>query len=197
MRGQASDAALIREAASAMREGGLVVFPTETVYGVGCDAENGDAVRRIYRAKGRPSDKPLAWYLSSLSDITAHVEHVPALAARLMDCFWPGPLTIILGGAGFRVPDDLIALALIREAGVRMIGTSANKSGQASPVSGRQASAAMDGLADIVLSAGKTRYGRESTIIDCDTPIPRIVRQGVVGREEIEEVLRVKCEVIT
>jgi len=198
--GGREDAERIREAAEALRGGKLVVFPTETVYGIGCDASNRGAVERIYAVKGRPENKPLALYLSSVSELGRYVETVPAVAAKLIKCFWPGPLTLLLarsGGGdrvGFRIPDEESALALIRESGCAIAGTSANRSGAPCPVSGDEAVRAMRGLADIVLKSGRTRYARESTIVDLGASGPVIVREGVIGREEIEAVAGVRCE---
>ncbi|MCX6354533.1 MAG: L-threonylcarbamoyladenylate synthase [Candidatus Aureabacteria bacterium] len=192
------DAECIRKAAEALRGGKLVVFPTETVYGIGCDASNRGAVERIYAVKGRPESKPLALYLSSVAELGRYVESVPEVAEKLISCFWPGPLTLLLsrGGGGerigFRMPDDENALALIRESGCAIAGTSANRSGAPCPVSGDEAVRAMRGLADIVLRGGRTRYAGESTIIDLGAPGPVIVREGVIGREEIEAAVGIK-----
>ncbi|MCX6357666.1 MAG: L-threonylcarbamoyladenylate synthase [Candidatus Aureabacteria bacterium] len=189
--GGVDDMERIRQAAQALREGKVVVFPTETVYGVGCDASNADAVRRIYEIKGRPSHKPLAHYLAEREELRRYVREIPPAAERLIGRFWPGPLTLLLRGReegsllGFRMPDDVVALALIRAAGVPCGGTSANLSGEPNPVSGGDAVAAMRGRADIVLAGGRTRYGRESTVVDASGDTPMVVREGVITTAEI------------
>lgn len=192
--GTASDSVALDEAAAALREGKTVVFPTETVYGLGCCASNPEAVRRVYEIKGRAWGKPLASYIASPGEASRYGAVMSADAQRLADRFWPGPLTLLIPGAGgerigFRCPDDPHALAVIRRAGVPVAGTSANRSGEKSPMSGADAARLMDGLADIVLKGGRTRCGRESTIVDLAGAEPRMVREGVIGREEIEEAL--------
>ncbi len=193
--GAHGDQAHIEEAARAIAAGKLVVFPTETVYGVGCNASDASAVKRLYEIKGRPGDKPLAYYLSSMEDLLRYDVAVTPVAERLMDRFWPGPLTILLARVGseermgFRFPDEENAIALIKGAGVAVAATSANKSGSASPRSGEEAARALDGLADVVLKGGATRYRTESTVIDLSGPVPLILREGIVERREIESFL--------
>jgi len=177
-----------------LREGKLVVFPTETVYGLGCHSRDRDTVARLYRVKGRSWKKPLAVYVASRAEVLRYVEFIPARADAVMRHFWPGPLTVLLrrpgagGRIGFRCPDEEIALALITECGVPLAGTSANRSGCPAPVSGEEAARAMAGRADVVLKGGKTRYGRESTIVDFTGDEPLIVREGIITKAEIESV---------
>lgn len=192
--GGTGDDAAVEEAAAALREGKTVVFPTETVYGIGCCASNPAAVRRIYEIKGRSRGKPLAAYVASLEEADRYGVAVSDGARRLAGRFWPGPLTLLLAAprgerVGFRCPDDPCAIALIRRAGVPIAGTSANRSGAEPPVSGDDAARLMDGLADVVLKGGRTRCGRESSIVDLGGDAPRLVREGAVGRREIEEAL--------
>lgn len=195
LNGGPGDRAHVEAAARALAEGKLVVFPTETVYGVGCNASDESAVRRLYEIKGRPGGKPLAHYLSSRGDLLKYGVAVTPIAEGFMDRFWPGPLTILLaearggGRMGFRFPDEENALALIAGAGVAVAAASANKSGAAPPRSGGEAAAAMDGLADVVLRGGPTRYRTESTIVDLGGPAPVVLREGVVTRREIEAFL--------
>lgn len=194
LHGTASDSGALDEAAAALREGKTVVFPTETVYGLGCCSSIPQAVRRVYEIKGRAWDRPLAAYVSSAGEAARYGAVVSAEARRLIDRFWPGPLTLLLPGAGgtrigFRCPDDPHALALIRGAGVPVSGTSANRSGEGSPVCGDDAARLMDGLADVVLRGGRTRWARESTIVDMGGGTPRVVREGAIGGGEIEEAL--------
>jgi len=201
--GGEADADSIAQAAAALRRGRVVVFPTETVYGIGCDASNPEALDRIYAIKGRPRSKPLALYLSSPAGVGRFCKTPPPLASKLMERFWPGPLTLLLecggpaGRIGFRVPGDEAALALIRESGCVMAGTSANRSGSPCPVSGDEAERAMRGLADIILSGGRTRHARESTILDLGNAEPVILRTGVIGREDLEAAAGIKIAVIS
>jgi L-threonylcarbamoyladenylate synthase len=197
--GGSEDRVLVEEAARALAEGKIVVFPTETVYGAGCNSSKGSAVKRLYEIKGRPRSKPLACYISSIAGMRRYDVAVTPPAEKLMDRFWPGPLTILLarstggGSLGFRFPDEENATALIGASGVPVVATSANRSGCAGPTSGGEAARAMDGLADIVLKGGVTRYREESTIVDLSGPTPRLVREGVVKRGEIESVLGCAC----
>jgi L-threonylcarbamoyladenylate synthase len=197
--GGPEDRTRIEEAARALVEGKIVVFPTETVYGAGCSASNRSAVQRLYEIKDRPWDKPLACYLSSRPGIRRYDVAITPVAERLMERFWPGPLTILLarrgstGRVGFRFPDEENALALIEASGIPIVATSANRSGRACPMSGGEAVRAMDGLADVVLKGGATRYRGESTVVDLSGPTPRLVREGVVTRVEIETFLRCAC----
>jgi L-threonylcarbamoyladenylate synthase len=189
--GGPDDRSRIEEAARALAGGKLVVFPTETVYGIGCNASDGSAVKRLYEIKGRSEDKPLAHYLSSRGDLRRYDVVVTPIAERLMDRFWPGPLTILLariGGGGlmgFRFPDEESALALIEGAGVPVAATSANKSGSASPRSGEEAACAMEGLADVILKGGTTRYRTESTVVDLSGPTALVLREGVILKSQI------------
>lgn len=199
--GTDADNSLISEAAAALREGMLVVFPTETVYGLCCCASRRDSVRRIYEIKGRPWGKPLAFYIASPSEVSRYASSIPGAARSLMARFWPGPLTILLarqrgGRIGFRCPGEKRALALIAEAGVPIVGTSANRSGCPCPLSGEEAAAAMTGHADLVLKGGATRCRRESTIVDMGGREPSIVREGVIARGEIESVLMRPCAAV-
>lgn len=192
--GGASDAEALAEAAAALGDGKTVVFPTETVYGLGCCASMPEAVRRVYEIKGRAWGKPLAAYVVSVAEAVRYGVVFSEEARRLAERFWPGPLTLLLPDAGgnrvgFRCPGDPRALALIRRAGVPVAGTSANRSGEAPPADGAEAVRLMDGLADLVLAAGPARLGRESSIVDLAGPEPRLVREGAVGCGEIEEAL--------
>lgn len=186
------DISRIREAARALRHGELVVFPTETVYGVGCDSSNSAAVTRLYAVKGRPRNKPLACYISSSKEVKRYQVKIGPTAEKLMANFWPGPLTILLpaqksgGFIGFRFPDDSCALRLIEEAGVPMAATSANRSDEPPPLDGNDAVRCMNGAVSLILKGGKTRYGGESTIVAAAEPAPRLVRPGVISKKEIE-----------
>ena len=192
--GAAVDSKIIEEAATALRDNKLVVFPTETVYGLGCNSSNRAVVDRLYDVKGRERSKPLAFYISSGDELSRYIDKVPPIAEKLIEQLWPGPVTLLLpkGGGekiGFRCPDDKAALYLIREAGVSLVATSANRSGCSSPISGEEAVKAMMGFADVIIKGGQTRYGGESTIVDLGGPKPVMVREGVIGSEMIKKIL--------
>lgn len=183
--------------------GGLVAFPTETVYGLGADALNEDAVKRIYIAKGRPSDNPLIVHIAKKEDITPLVETVPPLAAALMDAFFPGPLTIILkksalisntvsGGldtVAVRMPANDTARRLIRAAGRPIAAPSANTSGLPSPTKAKYVIDDMSGRIEAVIDGGSCEYGLESTVITLEAEVPTILRPGAVTKEMIASVI--------
>jgi len=196
----------IREAAAALKAGHLVAFPTETVYGLGADARNPEAVKRIYEVKGRPSDHPLIVHISSINQLEKWAKEIPEYAIDLARAFWPGPMTLILkrteiaqdfitGGqetVGLRVPNDPIALALIEEfetiSESAIAAPSANKFGQVSPTSSFDVQEELgDYLSnfDIILDGGDSNIGIESTIIDCTGVHPIILRSGYITKEAI------------
>lgn len=200
----------IRNAALALKDGHLVAFPTETVYGLGADARNPEAVKRIYEVKGRPSDHPLIVHISSINQLDKWAVEIPDYAIELARAFWPGPITLILkrtdiaknfitGGqdtVGLRVPSDPMALALIREfekiSDSAIAAPSANRFGQ---VSATSASAVENELGkflstnDCILEGGASSVGIESTIIDCSGRSPIILRPGSVTFEEVHNLL--------
>lgn len=192
----------VRLAGSIIRSGGLVAFPTETVYGLGANGLDPAAVEGIFRAKGRPSDNPLILHVAKKSDVKDLWTRVPEEARLLMDAFWPGPLTLIFNrsilvpdqvAAGLptvavRMPDHKTALALIRAAGVPIAAPSANLSGRPSPTTAQHVKADLDGRIDLVLDGGPCRVGLESTVLSlCGTPT--ILRPGGVTREMLEAVM--------
>lgn len=186
-----------------IREGGLVAFPTETVYGLGGNAMDREAAARIYSAKGRPSDNPLIVHISRESQVEDIAVNVSEAARKLMDIFWPGPLTIILakgsavpyettGGldtVAIRMPNHPVALKLIEEAGVPVAAPSANTSGRPSPTLASHVAEDMDGRIDMIIDGGQVGIGIESTIIDMSGAIPVILRPGFITREMLEEVI--------
>ncbi len=200
----------IRDAAIALKAGHLVAFPTETVYGLGADARNPVAVKRIYEVKGRPSDHPLIIHISSINQMQKWTSEVPDYAISLARTFWPGPLTLILkrsdlvqdfisGGqdtVGLRVPSDSVALALISEfesiSDSAIAAPSANRFGQVSPTSSQDVQDEL-GLylsnVDSILDGGTSRIGIESTIVDCTNQHPIILRSGFITKEDIESTL--------
>lgn len=199
----------IREAARSLKAGHLVAFPTETVYGLGADARNPDAVKRIYDVKGRPADHPLIVHISSINQLEKWASEIPEYSISLARKFWPGPMTLILrrselagdfitGGqetVGLRVPKDPLALALISEfekiSDSAIAAPSANRFGQVSPTTALAVSAELsDYLSrdDLILDGGACVVGVESTIIDCTRERPRILRPGAITEELVFEV---------
>jgi L-threonylcarbamoyladenylate synthase len=197
------DQAVIRWAGQILKDGGLVAFPTETVYGLGGDATNPAASRRIYRAKGRPSDNPLIVHITNMEALEQIVELVPPAAYALAERFWPGPLTMIFqkndripyettGGmdtVAVRMPSDPIARALIDAAGGYVAAPSANTSGRPSPTSASHVAEDLDGRIDMILDGGPVGIGLESTIVDLTEDTPLILRPGYITQEMLEEVL--------
>jgi len=193
----------IRMAADIIRSGGLVAFPTETVYGLGADALNPEAVARIFSAKKRPLDNPIIVHIASREEVYRIAEKVPKDAERLIDTFWPGPLTLVLkasrivpkattGGldtVAIRMPNLKVALALIRESGVPIAAPSANLAGRPSPTSAEHVRQDLEGRIELILDAGPTRIGVESTVLDLTTEPPQVLRPGGVPYEELKDIL--------
>lgn len=207
METQYFDATAQKEAGTALggriiRSGGLVAFPTETVYGLGANGLDGGAVAGIFEAKGRPSDNPLILHIAKKSDVKQLWRHVPDEARRLMDAFWPGPLTLIfikseivpdevtagLDTVAVRMPEHRTALALIRAAGVPIAAPSANLSGRPSPTTAEHVLADMDGRIDMIIDGGPCRVGVESTVLTL-VGKPTILRPGGITREMLEQVI--------
>lgn len=201
--GDRLEEAVARQAGQIIKDGGLVAFPTETVYGLGGDALNPGSSRKIYEAKGRPSDNPLIVHICRWEDIYRIADPVPEAACRLAKAFWPGPLTMILrktalvpkettGGlstVAVRFPADQRALALIEEAGGFVAAPSANASGRPSPTLARYVQEDMDGRIEMILDGGEVGIGLESTIVDLTGAEPMILRPGFITKEMLEEVL--------
>ena len=193
----------IRRAGEILQKGGLVAFPTETVYGLGGDALNPDSSRKIYAAKGRPSDNPLIVHIAELDALPKIVSHIPQTAWKLADAFWPGPLTMILpksdvvpkettGGldtVAVRMPSHGVALALIRAAGGYIAAPSANTSGRPSPTKASFVAEDLNGKIDMILDGGEVGIGLESTIVDLTVEPPQILRPGYITKTMLEEVL--------
>ena len=193
----------IEKAAEIIRRGGLLGIPTETVYGLGANALNADACRRIYEAKGRPQDNPLIIHVPDASWLSRYCEKVPESAYRLAEAFWPGPLTMILpkkeivpyrttGGletVGVRCPNHPVTLAVIAAADVPIAAPSGNTSGRPSPTSAADMLEDMDGKIDGIFDGGPCGVGVESTIIDLTCQPPRLLRAGGLPIEELERVL--------
>ncbi|MBR1771127.1 MAG: threonylcarbamoyl-AMP synthase [Lachnospiraceae bacterium] len=193
----------LREAGRMIREGGLVAFPTETVYGLGGDALNPDSSRKIYAAKGRPSDNPLIVHIAQMEALPRIVADIPQAAVMLADAFWPGPLTMILrksdavplattGGlqtVAVRMPSHPVALALIRESGGYIAAPSANTSGKPSPTKAVYVAEDLNGKIDMIIDGGELGIGLESTIVDLTVEPPQILRPGYVTAEMLSRVV--------
>jgi len=193
----------IVHAANIVRRGGLVAFPTETVYGLGADASNGQAVTRIFAAKGRPADHPLIVHLSAADEMARWARDIPDAAWVLAERLWPGPLTLILkraagvldavtGGQdtiGLRVPDHPVALALLKAFGSGIAAPSANRFGRVSPTCAAHVRAELGDAVDYVIDGGSCQVGLESTILDLSGSLPRVLRPGAVTADLLARIL--------
>lgn len=193
----------IQQAGQILKEGGLVAFPTETVYGLGGHALNPQSSHKIYAAKGRPSDNPLIVHICKWEDLAYIVEEIPPQAKKLAEQFWPGPLTMIFrksevvpyettGGldtVAVRMPNHPVALALIEAAGGYVAAPSANTSGRPSPTLAKYVMEDMAGRIDMVLDGGEIGIGIESTIVDLTGEVPEILRPGFVTKEMLQVLL--------
>jgi len=207
----------IKKAAKALKDGYLVAFPTETVYGLGADATNEQAVGRIYSAKGRPSDHPLIVHVSSTHQINKWGINIPEFAMKLATKFWPGPMTLVLERSelaknfvtgnqhtvGLRIPDHPVATALLKEfekiGGLGVVAPSANRFGAVSPTLLDEVIEELGGnlfVSDMALGGGRSVIGIESTIIDCTRKSPIVLRPGFISIEMIEEVTGVQSNLI-
>ncbi|MBU0758468.1 MAG: threonylcarbamoyl-AMP synthase [Nanoarchaeota archaeon] len=200
----------IEKAASIIKKGGLVAFPTETVYGLGADALNPEAVASIFAAKNRPADNPLIVHVASVDEIEKLVFNIPKKAKILMECFWPGPCSLVfrkkeiipaittagLDTVVIRMPDNEIALELIRKSGVPIAAPSANTSGKPSPTTAAHVMHDMVGRIDAVLEGGCCQKGIESTVIEVSTEVPMVLRLGSLSVEDIEKCIG-KVEIAT
>jgi len=193
----------IRKAAEIIVKGGLVAFPTETVYGLGADALNPKAILALFKAKKRPLDNPPIIHVSNLKEVYRLVMEVSSKAKKLMEKFWPGPLTLIFNRSkvvpdvtvagletiAIRMPKHNVALTLIRESGCPIAAPSANTAGKPSPTTAQHVLEDLEGLIDVVLDAGPTRIGVESTVLDLTVDPPLILRPGGVVLEKLREIL--------
>jgi L-threonylcarbamoyladenylate synthase len=199
----APDPVVLARAAGVLRAGGLVAFPTETVYGLGADALIAEAVGRVFTAKGRPANNPLIVHVADEAGARAVAGEWPEAAARLAARFWPGPLTLVVpkaaavpavvtaGGptVAVRVPAHPVALALLRAAGVPLAAPSANRSSQLSPTRAEHVLRGLAGRIDLVLDGGPTTGGLESTVLDVTSTPPRLLRPGLIGPADLEAVI--------
>lgn len=194
---------LIRQAAQLIQKGEVVAFPTETVYGLGTDALNSSAVKKIFKAKGRPADNPLIIHIHDKKDLKRLARDIPEITEKIIEKFWPGPLTIVLkkskivpkittGGldtVAIRMPKNKIANLLIKESGVPLAAPSANFFGRPSPTLAKHVSDDLSGKISMILDGGKTRIGIESTVIDLTSKTPMLLRPGGITLEQIEELV--------
>ncbi len=197
------DMEAIKKAGDVIRRGGLVAFPTETVYGLGADGMDFAASAKIYSAKGRPSDNPLILHIADIEQLEKIVVDIPDKARLLMDKFWPGPMTLIFkkkaevpygttGGletVAVRYPEHKVALELIRAAGTPIAAPSANTSGRPSPTKAEHVIEDMDGKIDMIIDGGLVGIGIESTIVDVTQDIPMILRPGFITKAMVEDVV--------
>lgn len=193
----------LNKACEILQNGGLVAFPTETVYGLGADALNKEAAAKIYAAKGRPSDNPLIVHIADVAACDELASDIPAKARLLMESFWPGPLTIVLpkkdivpdgttGGlktVAIRMPSHPVALELIKRSGVYIAAPSANTSGRPSPTIASHVVEDMDGKIDMIIDGGAVGIGIESTIVDMTGEIPTILRPGFITKKMLEAIV--------
>ena len=191
------------EAARILREGGLVAFPTETVYGLGANALDEEAAKKIYAAKGRPSDNPLIAHIASIDQVKPLVKEIPEAGRKLMEAYWPGPLTIIFWKSGIvpygttggldtvaiRMPSDRIANRMIALAGVPVAAPSANLSGRPSPTTADHVWEDMNGRIEMILDGGPVGIGVESTIVDVTEDVPVVLRPGAITMEMLKDLL--------
>jgi L-threonylcarbamoyladenylate synthase len=189
----------ITEAAAVLKGGGLVALPTETVYGLGADAGDADAVTRVFTVKGRPADNPLICHVAGADGLAALAREVTPLAAELAAHWWPGPLTVVVDAAPWipavttggrptvavRVPAHPVALALLEASGLPVAAPSANRSGRPSPTTAAHVVDDLGGAVDLVLDAGPCRVGVESTVVDARGTAPVILRLGAVTAEDL------------
>lgn len=193
----------IKDAAEHLKAGEVVGFPTETVYGLGCDARDGEAVKKVFEAKGRPADNPLICHIGDKKQIKDIVSEITPLAQKLIDAFMPGPITIVMKKAdsisdattagldtvGVRMPSHPVANKFLKYAGIPVAAPSANLSGRPSPTGARSVLEDMDGYIYAIIDGGDSDYGLESTVVDCTGEEPVVLRPGAITKSDIESVL--------
>ncbi len=191
----------IEEAARVIRDGGLVVFPTDTLYGLGASVFNQAAVERMFQVKRRAKEKAVSVLVASFAEAEPLTEEIPPPALNLMSHFWPGPLTLLFkandkvptmltansGKIGIRIPDNKVALALIKASGTPLTGSSANLSGNREPLEVEEVEKELAEQVDLIIDGGKPRLSKPSTVVDITSF--KVLRSGAIGRERIEEVL--------
>lgn len=194
-----ADMAGIRRVSQVLLQGGVAAFPTETFYGLGADARNEEALQKIFQIKGREENKPLLLLIGDRDWLSGLVRNIPPLAGRLMEKFWPGPLTLVFeasprvsalltggtGTVGVRLSPHPVAQALIQAVGRAITATSANLSGQPSASIAAEVFRALGNRVDAILDGGQTAGGLGSTVLDVSSPSPRIIRTGVISQAEL------------
>lgn len=192
------DPALLKRAVGILRDGGLVAYPTDTVYGLAVLPTDERAVRRLFEAKKRELDKAVPLLIASPGDLASVASEVPEVARKLIDAFWPGALTLVLRKAerfrslavgetvAVRVPDHPVPRELARLLGAPITGTSANVSGGAEALSAKEVRVQLGDAVDLIIDGGRCPGGRPSTVVDCTSGAPRIVRAGAISREELK-----------
>ncbi|MGQ9456638.1 MAG: L-threonylcarbamoyladenylate synthase [Armatimonadota bacterium] len=193
----------IETAAEAIRSGELVIFPTETVYGLACDAINESAIERVFDAKGRDKKHPLPVQIASVTDLSRVASRIPEIAFKLAERFWPGPLTLVLPKSehisfkitgstetiGIRIPDHPVALAILNRVRIPIIATSANITGQNPPITAQEAIASIGEKVAVVLDAGECKIRVPSTVLDVSVTPPHILRVGAISVDEIRDII--------
>lgn len=196
------DEKILKQAGYVIRQGGLVAFPTETVYGLGANALDANAVKKIFEAKGRPQDNPLIVHISDIKEIYKLVKYIPDAAEKFMNEFWPGPMTIILpktdlipdvtsaglSSIGIRMPSNIIANRFIKSSGVPIAAPSANISGRPSPTDVERCIEDLNGRVDLIIGGGMSEFGVESTVIDCTVEPSCILRPGRITLEMLRKI---------
>ncbi len=201
---EAIDLEKIRKAAEVIKKGGIIAFPTETVYGLAADFSNKQAVERIFAVKKRPKDKPLTVQIQDITYLEELACEIPAFAYQLMSRYWPGPLTLVLpvrhdcswaggkakekGTIGVRIPDNKIAQSLLKESGTALVAPSANLSGEPAAQTAEEVLQTFNGLIETVIDAGKVELGVPSTVVDLSISPFKILREGVITQEDIQSV---------
>jgi L-threonylcarbamoyladenylate synthase len=198
----------IEKGVKILQRGGVIAFPTDTVYGLGADAFNATAVERIYEIKNRPKHRQLPVLIADVERLTTLADPIPEIAWFLARRFWPGGLTLVLSKAdslptylapestiAVRVPDHLVCLAIIQHLGNPIIGTSANISGQPSALTAEEVRQQLGGKIDFIINGGKCPGGKESTVVDVTRESPRILRQGIIPSHEIDKAHKEYLEV--
>ncbi len=195
----------VDEAVKALKNGELVIVPTETVYGLAADGLNEQAIKNLYEVKGRPAGKPIMMQVSDLQMVRKIVKTIPSAAEKIIDKFWPGPVSLVLskkasvssilsaGGStiGVRMPNHQLTLEIIRKVGQPLAVPSANISGQKSPRNAEQAAESLKGLPIAgIVDGGDCQFGIESTIVDCTGDEPKILRKGAIGEDQIMAILK-------